>query len=157
MNAPDILFEQLSAIFRSWITHGKITPCLLACSFLPLLKSSVKDPADTGSYRAIAGSSLVLKIFEKVILLLWGHLLSSESLQFGFKGRTSTTQCTWLVSEVVQHLLRTGTNPVITVLDCTKAFDIGKFSILFERILDKGVPPASEIHSCTCCTCCTIS
>ena len=90
LNAPDILFEQMSAVFRSWITHGTITPCLLACSFLPLLKSSVKDPADTGSYRAIAGSSLVLKIFEKVILLLWGHLLSSDSLQFGFKGSSST-------------------------------------------------------------------
>ena len=81
LNAPDILFTQLAVIFRSWITHGKITPWLLACSFLPLLKSSLKDPADTGSYRAIPGSSLVQKIFEKVILLLWGHLLSSDSLQ----------------------------------------------------------------------------
>ena len=40
-----------------------------------------------------------------------------------------------------QHLLRTGTNPIVTVLDCTKAFDLCKFSILFNRILDKGVPP----------------
>ena len=141
LNAPDILFEQLSVVFRSWITHGKITPELLACCFLPLLKSSVKDPADTGSYRAIAGSSLILKVFEKVVLLLWGHLLGSDSLQFGFKSKTSTTQCTWLVTEVVQHLLRAGTNPIVTVLDCTKAFDLCKFNILFSRILDKGVPP----------------
>jgi hypothetical protein len=70
LNAPDILFEQLAIIFRSWITHGKITPSMLACSFLPLLKSSLKDPANTASYRAIAGSSLILKVFEKVILLL---------------------------------------------------------------------------------------
>ena len=141
LHAPDILFEQLSIVFRSWITHGNITPALLACSFLPLLKSSLKDPADTGSYRAIAGSSLILKVFERVILLLWGHLLESDSLQFGFKAKTSTTQCTWLVSEVVQHLLRSGTNPIVTVLDCTKAFDLCKFSILFTRILEKGVPP----------------
>ena len=141
LNSPDILFEQLAVIFRSWITHGHITPGLLACSFLPLLKSSLKDPANTGSYRAIAGSSLILKVFEKVIILLWGHHLSSDSLQFGFKANTSTTQCTWLVSEVVQHLLRSGTNPIVTVLDCTKAFDLCKFSILFSRLLDKGVPP----------------
>ena len=114
---------------------------MLACSFLPLLKSTVKNPADTGSYRAIAGSSLILKVFEKVIILLWGHLLASDSLQFGFKAKTSTTQCTWLVTEVVQHLLRTGSNPIVTVLDCTKAFDLCKFSILFTRILDTGVPP----------------
>ena len=141
LNAPDIMFEQLAAIFRSWITHGHITPSLLACSFLPLLKSSLKDPANTGSYRAIAGSSLILKLFEKVIMLIWGHLLASDSLQFGFKARTSTTQCTWMVTEVVQHLLRNGTNPIVTVLDCTKAFDLCKFSLLFNRILDSGVPP----------------
>jgi hypothetical protein len=140
LNAPDILFEQLAAVYRSWITHGKITQSMLACSFLPLLKS-LKDPANTGSYRAIAGSSLILKVFEKVILLLWGHLLASDSLQFGFKAKTSTTQCTWMVTEVVQHLLRTGTNPIVTVLDCTKAFDLCKFSILVNRILDTGVPP----------------
>ena len=141
MNAPDVMFEQLATIYRSWITHGHITPSLLACSFLPLLKSSLKDPSKTGSYRAIAGASLILKVFEKVIMLIWGHLLASDSLQFGFKAKTSTTQCTWMVTEVVQHLLRNGTNPIVTVLDCTKAFDLCKFSILFNRILDSGVPP----------------
>ena len=59
LHAPDVMFEQLALVFRSWITHGKITPSLLACSFLPLLKSSLKDPANTGSYRAIAGSFLL--------------------------------------------------------------------------------------------------
>ena len=141
LNAPDILFEQLSVVFRSWLSHGTITPCLLACSFLPLLKSSVKDPCDTSSYRAIAGSSLILKLFENVVLLLWGEYLSSDSLQFGFKENTSTTHCTWLVSEVVQHLLRNGTHPIVTVLDCTKAFDLCKFSTLFQRMLENGVPP----------------
>ena len=43
---------------------------MLAYSFLPLLKSSLKDPSNTGSYRAIAGSSLILKVFEKVIIVL---------------------------------------------------------------------------------------
>ena len=46
-----------------------------------------------------------------------------------------------MVTEVVQHLLRNGTNPIVTVLDCTKAFDLCKLSILFYRILDSGVPP----------------
>ena len=140
-NAPDILFDQLATVFRSWLYHGTVTASLLACSFLPLLKSSLKDPSDPDSYRAIAGSSLVLKLFELVVILLWGHHLSSDSLQFGYKARTSTTHCTWLVSEVVQHLLRGGVNPIITVLDCSKAFDKCKFSLLFNRLLEKGLPP----------------
>ena len=93
LHAPDILLEQLALIFRSFLLHGTVTLSLLACAFLPLLKSSLKDSSDPGSYRAIAGSSLILKLFEKVILLIWGNLLGTDSLQFGFKSKTSTTQC----------------------------------------------------------------
>ena len=140
LHAPDNLFELLAATFRSFLVHGTVTSYLLACSFLPLLKGT-KDPSDTGSYRAIAGSSLILKLFEKVILQIWGHLLTSDSLQFGFKARTSTTQCSWLVSEVVQLYLRQGSHPIVTLLDCKAAFDTCKFATLFKRVLEKGVPP----------------
>ena len=118
-----------------------MTPSLLACAFLPLLKNALKDPADPNSYRAIAGSSIVLKLFDKTVLLIWGHLLSSDSLQFGYKAETSTTQCSWLVLEVVNHFLRSGSNPIITLMDCTKAFDMCRFSTLFGRLLDKKLPP----------------
>ena len=140
LNAPDIMFDQLATVFRSFLTHGNVSSYLLACCFLPLLKGPTKDPADTNSYRAIAGSSLILKLFEKVILLVWGHLLGSDSLQFGYKKKTSTTQCTWLVTEVVQHFLRQGSHPIVTLLDCKAAFDICKFNILFEKLLDTGLP-----------------
>ena len=73
LNGPDVLFDQLAAVFRSWCVHGTVTPSLLACAFLPLLKSSLKNPADPASYRAITGSSIILKLFDKVVLLLWGH------------------------------------------------------------------------------------
>ena len=140
LNAPDELFEYLACVFRSWLVHGTVTSCLLACAFLPLLKNSLKNPADTNSYRAIAGSSLILKLFDKTVLLVWGHLLSSDSLQFGYKEGTSTTQCSWLVMEVVNSFIRNGTNPIVTLLDCTKAFDMCKYDILFRKILQRKVP-----------------
>ena len=139
-HAPDKFFHQLAISYRSWLYHGTVTRSMLACSFLPIIKSSLKNPADPGSYRAIAGSSLILKVFEMVVLLLWGNLLSSDSLQFGYKAKTSTTQCTWLVSEVVQLMQRNGINPIVTVLDCSKAFDKCKFSTLFQRLAEKGLP-----------------
>ena len=37
-------------------------------------------------------------------------------------------------------MLRGGINPIVTVLDCSKAFDKCKFSLLFRRLLDKGLP-----------------
>ena len=139
LNGPDILFEHLALVIRSFLLHGTVTKCLLACAFLPLLKPR-KDPVKTDSYRAIAGSSLILKLIDNVILLLWGDLLGSDSLQFGFKAKVSTTQCTWLVSEVSSHYLRSGTPVITTLLDCSKAFDKCQFVPLFKKLIDRGVP-----------------
>ena len=99
LNAPDSLFDLIAAVYRSWLVHGTVTLSLLACAFLPLLKSALKDPADTNSYRAIAGSSLLLKLFDQCVLLVWGHLLASDSLQLGYTEGTGTVQCSWMVME----------------------------------------------------------
>ena len=140
LNAPDILFDQLALVYRSWLIHGTVTLNLLACAFLPLLKNSLKNPADTNSYRAIAGSSLLLKLFDQVVLLLRGHLLVSDELQFGYKEGYSTSQCSWFVNEVASYFLRKGTPCIVTLLDCTKAFDKCKFDILFRKLIDRNLP-----------------
>ena len=101
-----MLFDNLAGIFRSFLIHGDVTLELLSCAFLPLFKGGLKNPHLSDSYRAIAGSSQVLKLFDYVILFLWGHLLGSDSLQFGFKEGTSTTQCSWLVMEVASYYVR---------------------------------------------------
>ena len=51
LHAPDILFEHMAAVYRSFLYHGTMTHTLFACSCMSLLKSSIKDQADTGSYR----------------------------------------------------------------------------------------------------------
>ena len=99
---------------------------------MPLLKNSLKNPDDPNSYRAIAGSSIILKLFDKVLLLLWG--------QFGYKVGTSNAQCSWLGQEVAKFFLRLGSNSIITLLDCSKAFDNFHFSTLFTRLLERGMP-----------------
>ena len=140
LHAPDSLFDILALVYRSWLVHGTVTLSLLACAFLPLLKNALKDPADTDCYRAIAGSSLLLKLFDQCVLVVWGHLLASDSLQFGYKEGTGTTQCSWMVMEVANHYMRNGTNPIMTLLDCIKAFDMCKYDILFKQLLEKRLP-----------------
>ena len=44
------------------------------------------------------------------------------------------------MQEVLQHYLRQGSKPVAVVLDCTKAFDLARFDILFGRLLERGMP-----------------
>ena len=94
LHSPDILFDHLASkrFFKSFLIHGNVTLELLSCAFIPLFKGGLKDPHSSDNYRAIAGSSQILKLFDYVILLLWGDLLASDTLQFGFKNSTSTAQ-----------------------------------------------------------------
>ena len=141
LHGPDILFDFLASIFKSFLVHGNVTLELLSCAFLPLFKGGLKNPHLSDSYRAIAGSSQILKLFDNVILLLWGDLLGSDTLQFGFKKGTSTTQCSWLVMEVASYYLRQGSPVIATLLDCSKAFDKCVFSSLFTKLMDRRLPP----------------
>jgi hypothetical protein len=131
--APDALFDSLAAVFRSWLFHGTVSRHLLACAFQPLLKNSHKDPADTSSYRAIAQSAVILMLFDRIILLLWGDRLTSGSLQMGYKAKSSTAHCTFMVNEVVNHFLREGTNPILILLDMSMEFDKCRYEELFRR------------------------
>ena len=139
LQAPDLLFNLLSMVFKDWMTHGAITKTVIACALIPLLKGN-KNPDESDSYRAIASSTIILKIFEKCILLVWGDAFHSDSLQFGFKRNCSTSTASWLANEVLQHYLRQGSRPIACVLDCSKAFDLAKFSLIFSRALDSGLP-----------------
>ena len=70
-----------------------------------------------------------------------GDRLQSDSLQFGFKRGYCTSSATWLVQEVIQQFLRAGSKPNANVLDCSKAFNLVKFNILFARLLmDRQMP-----------------
>lgn len=137
LNAPDILFDHLSLIFKSFLMHGTVSLQLLSCAFLPLFKGGLKNSECTDSYRAIASSSQLLQLFDNVILLVWGHLLDSDSLQFGYKSGTSGTQCSWLVTEVVDHYRRKETAVTACLLDCSKAFDKCRFDLLFSKLMDR--------------------
>ena len=53
--------------------------------------------------------------------------LGCDTLQFGFKAKVSTRQCSWLVSEVAAHYVNSGTPVIATLLDCSKAFDKCEF------------------------------
>ena len=52
----------------------------------------------------------------------------------------STTQCTWLVKEVADYYQRRGTPIIGVTLDCSKAFDMCSFEIIFKKLLDRGLP-----------------
>ena len=111
------------------------TPNILC--FYASIQRGLKDPSKFKSYRAIAGASQLLKLYEYVILKLWGHRLTSDSLQFGFKPNVSTTQCSWLVLEVAQWQEQRGGVCMAVFMDCSMAFDKCLHSKLFTKMLAK--------------------
>ena len=113
--------------------HGTVSRPLLACAFMPLLKNSLKDPAHTKNYRAIAGSASVLMVFDRVILNLWGDKLASGSLQMGYKRGSSTAQCSYVAMETISYFLREGSQPIMVALDMSMAFDKCRFDVLFSK------------------------
>ena len=78
---------------------------LLAVSLLPLTKG-LKDTASNDNYRYIAGTLLLLKMFERVILILWGTGIQNDDLQLCFKERIAIVQWMWLVQKTMNYFLR---------------------------------------------------
>ena len=137
---PDILYEQLAAVFRSYAIHGTLTHEILACGFMPLHKGGLKPEDKFDSWRAIAGASMILKCLEYVILILWGDKFSTDSAQFGFKKNSSTGQCSWYVNEISNYYYQRGGMVHCLALDMTKAFDTCLFSKLFKKMIEQGLP-----------------
>ena len=107
-SAPETFHDHLAALFRSYLYHGYISHQLLVCALSPMVKDTNGDISSSKNYRGIAISSLILKVLDNCILLLFGSILSNDVLQFGFQKGCSTVQCTWAVQETVSYYLKRG-------------------------------------------------
>ena len=138
--APNEFTEVLANLFRNYFLHGHISLNLLLCVLSPIVKDNNGDIASSKNYRAIAISSLILKILDLCVLLLIGHLLSSDDLQYGFQKGCSTLQCTWAVQETIGHFLRNDSDVFVCLLGFSKAFDKVNFEKLFKKLIERKVP-----------------
>ena len=127
-------------LLQANLIHGHISLKLLTCALSPIVKDSNGDIAESKNYRAIAITSLILKIFDLCILILVGHLLSNDELQFGFQKGVSTTQCTFLVQETISYYLRNSSDVFCCLLDFSKAFDKVSFKELFKKLIEREIP-----------------
>ena len=106
-----------------YMTHGHLSSVILVSTIIPLIKDKLGDISSSNDYRSVALSSLLLKIFDYIILLLHGDKLSTDELQFGYQQNTSTNMCTWLAIETIDYFLRNGSEVFVGVMDMSKAFD----------------------------------
>ena len=141
INGPPSLLKHLTNIIRTFVIHGKVPLYLLICTLVPIVKDNLGDLASSENYRAIAIGSLLLKLLDWVVLLLEGDKLSVDQLQYGYQALTSTTMCTWSVNAVVEHYNSQGRVVYGAAMDCSKAFDMVRWTELFTELHKKGVSP----------------
>ena len=140
INAPNNLFDRLSIILKAYLMHGHISNFLLISTLLPIIKDKLGDSSVSKNYRSIAISSVVLKLFDWVIILLYGDKLKLHDLQFAYQPGVSTSMCTWMVVETIDYFLRNKSEIFACTMDMSKAFDRVKHSTLFEKLRKERLP-----------------
>ena len=139
-NAPFLLCEHLANLFKTLLVHGHISPVVLVSTIVPLVKDKLGDVNSSNNYRSIALSNLILKVFDWVVVLAFDEKLRTDDLQFGYQKKTSTTMCTWLAVETIDHFMRHGSEVFVGIMDMSKAFDNVKQSKLFWQLIERGFP-----------------
>ena len=115
-NTPLSVFEHLTYLIKSFLIHSNVSNGLLLATLIPIPKDKLGDLTSSNNYRSIALGSLILKIFDWIIILLFGKTLSLDDLQFGYQKNCSTTMCTWMVIESISYFTRNGAD----VFTCVK-------------------------------------
>ena len=140
-HAPSSFYHHLARIIRIFLIHGHVSSTLLTATIMPLIKDKLGDAECSDNYRSIALSSVILKVFDWVIITLFGDKLCLDELQFSYQQNCSTNMCTWLVVESINHFLRNGSDVYTCFMDMKKAFDMVKHAVLFKKLIERNVPP----------------
>ena len=134
------LYLHISNMIRLFLIHGHVSDTLLVATIVPLIKDKLGNAECSDNYRSIAISSVILKIFDWVILDLFGDKLELDELQFSYQPNVSTTMCTWLMVESIEHFRRNDNNIFACSMDMRKAFDMVRHSLLFKKLMSRNIP-----------------
>ena len=91
------------------------------------------------SYRGIALSSLLSKLFDTCSISSQFDSLLSNDLQFAYKSKTSTIQCVSSVIEIVSYYKDHLGDTCMCMLDASKAFDRVDLLLLFSKLLQRDI------------------
>ena len=136
------LYVHLCLLFNSLLRRCFVPAEFCFGIIIPLLKNKHGDVASSDMYRGITLSSTVLKLFERVLLDLFGDYLQSDMLQYGFKKNVGCVDALGLFAfnESVRYFTSRGSRVFCVSLDANKAFDRVLHSGLLLKLLQKGLP-----------------
>jgi len=104
---------------------------------IPLLKNVYGNKFTTDKYRGITRSPVVSKLCETVLLSQFKDQLTSDSLQFGFKPKSSCSHAIFTFKTVVDYYVKNSCTVNMCALDIAKAFDTVDHYKLFNILMDR--------------------
>ena len=125
----------LAAIFKSFLVHGHVSRFLLLATLVPIIKDKLGSISTSKNYRSIAISSVILKIIDWIIIILFGSTFGLNDLQFAYQPGISGNMCTWAIMETVDYFLRHGSEVFACTMDQSKAFDVTTHSKMFMKLI----------------------
>ena len=132
-----LLAEHIAMMIRSFLIHGHIPQFLLLSTLVPIIKDKLKSVNLSKNYRSVCITSLILKQMDWITLNLFGSSIGFHNLQFAYQPGISANMCTWAVTETIDYFLRNDSDIFACSMDKSKAFDLCKFSILFNKMFFK--------------------
>jgi len=106
---------------------------------IPLLKNVDGSRFTADNYRSITLSPVISKLFEMVLLSQFKDQLTSDSLQFGFKPKSSCSHAIFTCKTVIDHYVKNGCTVTVCALDISKAFDRVDHYKLLNILMDRSL------------------
>ena len=140
INAGDGCLTHVTQLLNAIISHGALPDSFLNSTIVPMPKARNVSMCESANYRGIALSSVYLKIVDNIVLYKYSGHLSTSELQFGFKRKSSTNLCTFVLKESLAYYSKNNSTVLCSFLDATKAFDRVNYCKLFRLLIDCDLP-----------------
>ena len=131
----------LSLLFTSMLSHGFSPLGMCISTLVPIPKNQRKSLGDSNNYRAIALSSILGKLLDRIILSKYQDKFITSDYQYGFKKEHSTVHCTFVVNEIIQYYNNNNSDVYSVLLDASRAFDRVNYVKLFKLLLKRNLCP----------------
>jgi hypothetical protein len=127
----------LKKIFK----EGTVPNCFKSGIITPVYKKQDKPINNPNSYRRITVSSVIGKLFEKVILHKISPLLkeSQNPLQRGFSKDVAPTNASLLLTETIAESLDNNVSLYAAYIDASKAFDVVWHESMLRKLFYTGI------------------
>jgi len=97
------LFEHIALLLNSVLIHGTLLENFVYSTIVPMPKGRNVNAADSNNFRGIALSSVYGKLLYNIVLFQFGDELQTSQLQFGFKAKSITNLCTFVLKEALSY------------------------------------------------------